>query len=193
VRRIVDRGQPLLGAIAPNYHHLQHSGLAMIGEYLLSWAVTFERHVQRLKQIDQRLDYGPSTFGGRQQTNQLLDAVSAQLGLRLRQPRAPSNDDRVARRRFDNLRLCRLREVNGSEGSAGVALFMTTMASLCGSSVGIVVLALFAPPLASVALISGVFRAGRARHDGRSRADARLANQVFHLRHPWYVDWLGGN
>jgi TctA family transporter len=38
------------------------------------------------------------------------------------------------------------------KGRAGVALFMTTMASLCGSSVGIVVLALFAPPLASVAL-----------------------------------------
>lgn len=80
VRRLVDRAEPLLDALAPNYHHLQHSGLATIGEYLLSWAVTFERHVQRLKQIDQRLDYGPSTFGGRQQTNQLFDAVSARLG-----------------------------------------------------------------------------------------------------------------
>jgi argininosuccinate lyase len=80
VRRLVDRAQPLLGALAPNYHHLQHSGLATVGEYLLSWAVTFERHVQRLKQIDQRLDHGPSTFGGRAQTNQLFDAVSAQLG-----------------------------------------------------------------------------------------------------------------
>ncbi len=38
------------------------------------------------------------------------------------------------------------------KGRAGVALFMTTMASLCGSAVGILVLALFAPPLASVAL-----------------------------------------
>ena len=38
------------------------------------------------------------------------------------------------------------------KGRAGVALFMTTMASLCGSAVGIVVLALFAPPLAAVAL-----------------------------------------
>jgi TctA family transporter len=38
------------------------------------------------------------------------------------------------------------------KGRAGVALFMTTIASLCGSSVGIVVLALFAPPLAEVAL-----------------------------------------
>jgi argininosuccinate lyase len=80
VRCLVDRAEPLLGALAPNYHHLQHSGLATVGEYLLSWAVTFERHTQRLKQIDQRLDYGPSTFGGRQQTNQLFDAVSARLG-----------------------------------------------------------------------------------------------------------------
>jgi argininosuccinate lyase len=80
VRRVVDRAGPLLGALAPNYHHLQHSGLATIGEYLLSWAVTFERHVQRLTQVDGRLDYGPSTFGGRQQTNQLFDAVSARLG-----------------------------------------------------------------------------------------------------------------
>jgi putative tricarboxylic transport membrane protein len=71
---------------------------------------------------------------------------------------------------------------DGSEASAEVALFMTTMASLCGSSVGIVVLALFAPPLASVALtfnLRSISRV-RARHDGRSRADARLANQVFH-------------
>ncbi|HLH95930.1 MAG TPA: lyase family protein [Xanthobacteraceae bacterium] len=80
VRRIVDRAGPLLSALAPNYHHLQHSGLATAGEYLLSWAVTFERHIQRLQQIDQRLDYGPSTFGGRQQTNQLFDAVSKRLG-----------------------------------------------------------------------------------------------------------------
>jgi argininosuccinate lyase len=80
VRCLVERAEPLLGALAPNYHHLQHSGLATVGEYLLSWAVTFERHTQRLKQIDQRLDYGPSTFGGRQQTNLLFDAVSARLG-----------------------------------------------------------------------------------------------------------------
>jgi argininosuccinate lyase len=80
VHVIVDRAEPLLAALAPNYHHLQHSGLATVGEYLLSWAVTFERHLQRLAQIDQRLDYGPSTFGGRQQTNQLFDAVSARLG-----------------------------------------------------------------------------------------------------------------
>jgi TctA family transporter len=41
------------------------------------------------------------------------------------------------------------------QGRAGVALFMTTMASLSGSCVGIVVLALFAPPLAAIALDFG--------------------------------------
>ena len=41
------------------------------------------------------------------------------------------------------------------QGRAGVALFMTTMASLCGSTVGILVLALFAPPLAGLALSFG--------------------------------------
>jgi TctA family transporter len=38
------------------------------------------------------------------------------------------------------------------QGRAGVALFMTTIASLCGSIVGIVIIALFAPPVAAVAL-----------------------------------------
>ena len=41
------------------------------------------------------------------------------------------------------------------QGRAGVALFMTTMASLSGSAVGIVILALFAPPLATIALSFG--------------------------------------
>ncbi len=80
VRNLVDRSENLLDALAPNYHHLQHSGLATVGEYLLSWAVTFERHVQRLKQVDARLDNGPSTFGGRTQTNELFDKVSKRLG-----------------------------------------------------------------------------------------------------------------
>src|SRR5579863_780836 len=38
------------------------------------------------------------------------------------------------------------------QGRAGVALFMTTIASLCGSIVGIVIIAIFAPPVAAVAL-----------------------------------------
>lgn len=38
------------------------------------------------------------------------------------------------------------------QGRAGVALFMTTVASLCGSVVGIVIIAIFAPPVAAAAL-----------------------------------------
>jgi putative tricarboxylic transport membrane protein len=38
------------------------------------------------------------------------------------------------------------------QGRAGVALLMTTIASLCGSVVGIVIVALFAPPVAAIAL-----------------------------------------
>lgn len=38
------------------------------------------------------------------------------------------------------------------QGRAGVALFMTTIASLCGSVVGIIILALFAPSVAAIAL-----------------------------------------
>jgi len=41
------------------------------------------------------------------------------------------------------------------QGRAGVALFMTTIASLCGSFVGVVILALFAPPVAEFALRFG--------------------------------------
>jgi putative tricarboxylic transport membrane protein len=41
------------------------------------------------------------------------------------------------------------------QGRAGVALFMTTVASLCGSVVGIVIIAIFAPPVAELALKFG--------------------------------------
>lgn len=80
LRSLTDRAEPLLDALAPNYHHLQHSGLATVGEYLLSWAVTFERHVERLREIDARLDYGPSVFGGRPELNDLYDTVTRRLG-----------------------------------------------------------------------------------------------------------------
>ena len=80
IQSLTARAEHLLGALSPNYHHLQHSGLATVGEYLLSWAVTFDRHVERIKQVDARLDKGPSTFGGRTQTNELFDRVNARLG-----------------------------------------------------------------------------------------------------------------
>jgi argininosuccinate lyase len=77
---LVSRAAPVLTALAPNYHHLQHSGFTTLGEYLLSWAVVFERHVERLQQADQRLDKGPSVIGGRQEVKDLYDRVSARLG-----------------------------------------------------------------------------------------------------------------
>jgi argininosuccinate lyase len=81
IQSLVVRAETLLDALAPNYHHLQHSGLATVGEYLLSWAVTFERHILRLKQVDERLDMGPSAFGGRTEINALLDKVVARVGM----------------------------------------------------------------------------------------------------------------
>src|SRR4051812_6815858 len=41
------------------------------------------------------------------------------------------------------------------QGRAGVALFMTTIASLCGSLVGVIIIAVFAPPVAAIAIEFG--------------------------------------
>jgi argininosuccinate lyase len=84
VARLIDvlvaRAEPLLEAVAPNYHHLQHSGFATVGEYLLSWVATFVKHLDRIGQADRRLDYGPPTVSGRPALHKLYDVVSARLG-----------------------------------------------------------------------------------------------------------------
>jgi argininosuccinate lyase len=77
---LVTRAEPVLEALSPNYHHLQHSGFTTLGEYLLSWAVVFDRHIERLRQIDKRLDKAPSPFGGRAELATLYDHVSQRLG-----------------------------------------------------------------------------------------------------------------
>jgi argininosuccinate lyase len=77
---LVRRAEPVLEAISPNYHHMQHSGLTTLGEYLLSWAVVFERHFERIEQIDRRLDKAPSPFGGRTELARLYDRVTERLG-----------------------------------------------------------------------------------------------------------------
>jgi len=77
---LVDRARPVLEAISPNYHHLQHSGLTTLGEYLLSWAVVFERHMERFAQVDRRLDKAPPPFGGRKILDDLYRDVSRRLG-----------------------------------------------------------------------------------------------------------------
>lgn len=80
VASFVARARPVLESISPNYHHLQHSGLTTLGEYLLSWAVVFERHVERLEQVDRRLDKAPPPFGGRKILDDLYRDVSRRLG-----------------------------------------------------------------------------------------------------------------
>lgn len=80
LRSLLMQARPTLEAVAPNYHHLQHSGFTTLGEYLLSWAAVFEPHLQRIEQIDQRLDSGPSVFGGRKVVRDLYDRVAKRLG-----------------------------------------------------------------------------------------------------------------
>jgi argininosuccinate lyase len=77
---LVARARPVLESISPNYHHLQHSGLTTLGEYLLSWAVVFERHLQRFTQVDRRLDKAPPPFGGRKILDDLYRDISRRLG-----------------------------------------------------------------------------------------------------------------
>jgi argininosuccinate lyase len=77
---LVKRAGPVLESVSPNYHHLQHSGLTTLGEYLLSWAAVFERHVERFEQVEKRLDRAPPPFGGRKILDDLYRDVSRRLG-----------------------------------------------------------------------------------------------------------------
>ena len=86
---LVTRAGPVLEAISPNYHHLQHSGLTTLGEYLLSWAVVFERHMERFAQVDRRLDKAPPPFGGRKVLDDLYRDVSRRLGFSTSRASAP--------------------------------------------------------------------------------------------------------
>jgi argininosuccinate lyase len=80
LRAVLAQAGPTLETIAPNYHHLQHSGFTTLGEWLLSWGAVFEPHLERIEQVDKRLDSGPSTFGGREVMRKLFDGVSKRLG-----------------------------------------------------------------------------------------------------------------
>lgn len=77
---LIEKAEPVLEAVAPNYHHLQHSGFTTLGEYLLSWVAVFLPHLERLEQVEQRLDKGPSFAGGRSELHALYDRVSQRLG-----------------------------------------------------------------------------------------------------------------
>lgn len=80
LRVLLDKAAPVMDAIAPNYHHLHHSGFTTLGEYLMSWATTWLPHLERLQQVEDRLDKGPSFFGSRDQLHALYDGVSRRLG-----------------------------------------------------------------------------------------------------------------
>ncbi|KQV06440.1 lyase family protein [Leifsonia sp. Root112D2] len=64
----------------PVYHHLQHAMVSTLGEYLLSWATNLVPHVERLDQVDHRLDLAPSINNERPELKRLADGVWPRLG-----------------------------------------------------------------------------------------------------------------
>jgi argininosuccinate lyase len=80
VRVLVDRAEPVLTALAPFYHHLQHAGRTSLGEYLLSWAASFYKHFDRLAQADDRLDLAPPPNCGREIVVELINRAGKRLG-----------------------------------------------------------------------------------------------------------------
>jgi len=80
VRVLVDRAAPGLTSLAPFYHHLQHAGRTSLGEYLLSWAASFNKHFDRLQQADDRLDLAPPPNCGRAIVVELINRMGKRLG-----------------------------------------------------------------------------------------------------------------
>jgi argininosuccinate lyase len=80
VRALVDRAEPDLTSLAPFYHHLQHAGRTSLGEYLLSWAASFNKHFDRLQQADDRLDLAPPPNCGREIVVELINRMGRRLG-----------------------------------------------------------------------------------------------------------------
>jgi argininosuccinate lyase len=80
VRVLVDRAGPVLEAVAPFYHHLQHAGRTTLGEYLLSWATSFHGHFDRIQQADSRLDLAPPPNCGREIVVELIERAGRRMG-----------------------------------------------------------------------------------------------------------------
>jgi argininosuccinate lyase len=80
VRALVDRAGPVLEAVAPFYHHLQHAGRTTLGEYLLSWATSFHGHFERVAQADARLDLAPPPNCGREIVVELINRAGHRMG-----------------------------------------------------------------------------------------------------------------
>lgn len=80
VRALVDRATPNMASLAPFYHHLQHAGRTSLGEYLLSFAASFNKHFDRIEQADERLDLAPPPNTGRPIVVDLINRVGRRLG-----------------------------------------------------------------------------------------------------------------
>jgi argininosuccinate lyase len=80
VRVLVDRAEPVIGAVAPFYHHLQHAGRTTLGEYLLSWAMSFQANFERIAQTDRRLDLAPPPNCGREIVVELINRAGRRMG-----------------------------------------------------------------------------------------------------------------
>ena len=80
VQALIDRAEPTMTSLAPFYHHLQHAGRTSLGEYLLSFAASFEKHFARIEQADQRLDLAPPPNTGRPIVVDLIGRVGRRLG-----------------------------------------------------------------------------------------------------------------
>ncbi|MCL4487444.1 MAG: lyase family protein [Chloroflexi bacterium] len=81
---LIGKAEPGLEWLAPSFHHLQHASITTLGEYLLSWVSTFLRHVERLEQAGERLDFGPASETSRPNIKELNDRVCRRLGFRRR-------------------------------------------------------------------------------------------------------------
>ncbi|WP_454854772.1 lyase family protein [Rhizobium binxianense] len=80
VKALLDRAEPHMSSLAPFYHHLQHAGRTSLGEYLLSWAASFNKHFDRIAEADRRLDLAPPPNCGRPIVVDLINRVGHRLG-----------------------------------------------------------------------------------------------------------------
>ncbi|GEM_PF-2115512 len=80
VAALADRASPTMTSLAPFYHHLQHAGRTSLGEYLLSFAASFDKHFDRIVQADDRLDLAPPPNTGRPVVVDLINRVGHRLG-----------------------------------------------------------------------------------------------------------------
>ena len=54
LRALVAKAEPVLDAVVPVYHHVQHAGVTTLGEYLLAWAENMYPYLGRLDDAARR-------------------------------------------------------------------------------------------------------------------------------------------